>query len=473
MPLILALLLGLVLRLLFIAKAPGIHFDEAWAANYAHKIASEPGFWPINAMSPYTHPWSHYVTALFFKALGTHLWVSRLAGIAMSGAGLVLIARSLVVLGEKRAGAYFACLAAVCVPSILNERFAIEINTFHVLCLGLLIYGSVTRRWSLIALSVIAGVSSHILFLAPALAAFLVWTSAHADSKRDRVFIAMISVILFPFFGSIYLGIPEKGKALALLLIDVGVLIFVLRPFSIYPIERRIRWILLPVVGVFLLILSAMMEGDPSIAFTYGQITAPWVSIICIAFTAFGSFFLFNYAWRQIHSGQWPRHFAQWSFYTVFLVAMMSTKPAPRYFEMVFVIALIGAALTLSRMASEKLANAFVCVFVLLSVLQWGENYILPALGHEGVDQSYRYLIFHDNSSDSLSKQNLVAELGSEGCAFEQVTTSDPRLGEALSFLAIGDWTTDVGRKCPAPHIQVERAATGIPGRRFESFILR
>jgi hypothetical protein len=56
MPLILALLLGLVLRLLFIAKAPGIHFDEAWAANYAHKIASEPGFWPINAMSPYTHP---------------------------------------------------------------------------------------------------------------------------------------------------------------------------------------------------------------------------------------------------------------------------------------------------------------------------------------------------------------------------------------------------------------------------------
>jgi hypothetical protein len=99
----------------------------------------------------------------------------------MSGAGLVLIARSLVVLGEKRAGAYFACLAAVCVPSILNERFAIEINTFHVLCLGLLIYGSVTRRWSLIALSVIAGVSSHILFLAPALAAFLVWTSAHAD----------------------------------------------------------------------------------------------------------------------------------------------------------------------------------------------------------------------------------------------------------------------------------------------------
>jgi hypothetical protein len=420
-------------------------------------------------MSPYTHPWSHYVTALFFKVLGTHLWVSRLAGIAMSGGGIILIARSLFIFGEKRASAYFACLAAVCVPSILNERFAIEINTFHILCLGLLIYGLVTRRWGLIAISVIAGVTSHILFLAPALAAFLVW-AAQPLYKRDRVFIAAISLILLPFFGSIFLGIPEKGKALVLLLIDISVLIYVIRPFSIAPLERRIRWVLLPVVGVFLLILCAMMEGDLSVAFTYGLIAAPWVSFACIVFTILGSLYLFNFARKQILTGQWPRYFAQWSFYTVFLVGVMSTKPAPRYFEMIFLIALMGAALTLARIKSENAVKAFVCVFILLSVLQWGENYILPALRHEGVDQSYRYLIFRDNSSDSLSKQNLVAELGSEGCAFGQVTTTDPRLAEALRFLAIGDWKTNPEKRCSP--IQVERAATGISGRRFEAFVL-
>lgn len=470
--LILAFLIGLALRLLWISTAPGIHFDEAWAANYAFKIGHEPGFWPINAMSPYTHPWSHYVTALFFMVLGTHLWVSRLAGIAMSGMGLILIVRSLFVLGEKRASAYFACLAAVCVPSVLNERFAIEINTFLVLCLGMLIIGCVTRRWSLIAVSIVAGVSSHVLFLAPALAAFLVWISSEAWTKRDRVFIAGIAIVLLPSFAAIYFGIPEKAKALALMLIDLGVLVFVMRPFSIHSIERKVRWILLPVVGVFLLILCAMMEGDLSVAFTYGQIGAPWLSSLCVVFTILGSLFLFSYAWKQIRSGQWPRHFAKWSFYTVFLIGVMSTKPAPRYFEMVFIIALIGVALTLARMNSEKLARTFLCAFVLLSVLQWRENYILPALRQEGVDRSYRYLIFHDNSSDSLSKQNLVAELASEGCSPDQVSTSDPRLAQALNFLAIGDWKVDSEKKCPSQHVQVERAASGIRGRRFEAFVL-
>jgi 4-amino-4-deoxy-L-arabinose transferase-like glycosyltransferase len=246
--LILALLTGALFRLLFIGRAPGLHFDEAWAANYAYKIASVPGFWPIDAMSPYTHPWSHYVTAAFFKLLGPHLWVVRLAGTMMSGFGIILIAKTLGALGETKAQAYFACLAAACFASVANERFAIEINTFHVLCLGLLVYGVVLKRWLFIGASAVFGVTSHILFLAPLLAAFWVWAASDRKDKKDRVFIGMICVLLLPFFFSVYLEIPEKGKALTVILVDLLALIYVIHPFSVGFFERRLRWLLLPVV---------------------------------------------------------------------------------------------------------------------------------------------------------------------------------------------------------------------------------
>jgi hypothetical protein len=176
-------------------------------------------------------------------------------------------------------------------------------------------------------------------------------------------------------------------------------------------------------------------------------------------------------AWRAIYQGKWPKPFAQWSFYVIFFVGVMSTKPAPRYFEMVFVIALAGAALALSRIPFQRAAGIFISVFALISVTQWRANYIGPSLRHEGVDRSFRYLIFHDNSSDSLSKQSLVDELGKDGCGPTQVSTSDPRLGEALHFLARGDWQVS-DEKCPGAPVKVERAATGAVGRRFEGFSL-
>src|SRR4051812_27297485 len=83
-------------------QVPGLHFDEAWAANYAYRILSEPGFWPIDAMSPYTHAWAHYVSAVFFRLFGVNLFVYRAAGIAMIGTGALLAWCALVRSGQKK-----------------------------------------------------------------------------------------------------------------------------------------------------------------------------------------------------------------------------------------------------------------------------------------------------------------------------------------------------------------------------------
>src|SRR6185437_2759892 len=119
--------------LLWVSRVPGLHFDEAWAANYSYRILSEPGFWPLTAMSPYTHPWSHYLTAAFFHFFGTSLFTYRAAGVSMNVVGALLAWIALMRWGERRAACLFPFLLAFFIPFVLNERFTIEITSFLIL----------------------------------------------------------------------------------------------------------------------------------------------------------------------------------------------------------------------------------------------------------------------------------------------------------------------------------------------------
>ena len=67
---------------------PGFHFDEAWAANWAHRIYSEIGFWPFQAQSPYAGSVSHYWNALWFYALKPSVLTFRWSALALVFAGL-------------------------------------------------------------------------------------------------------------------------------------------------------------------------------------------------------------------------------------------------------------------------------------------------------------------------------------------------------------------------------------------------
>jgi hypothetical protein len=465
---LIALSLGLLARLLFLSRIPGLHFDEAWAADFAHRIAVEPGFWPFDAMSPYTHPWSHDLTAIFFKIFGTNLLVSRLAGLFMSVGGLVLVWRALVVWGEENAAVLFSFLAAMFVPSILNERFAIEINTFLVLCLGGLVYGISRRSWPLIFVAAVVGVTSHILFLAPLFAAFLVWAAESRWRKRDRFWIAAIALALLPFFCNVFLKIPEKDKASALIFIDMVVVM------SVVLLRNPSRWIfrlrkpgyfLAAAAGsIFLLYACVIAEGHASILFTYGRVANPWLLFLTIPTVALFLVYIlvrvFKYPATSLQNQNGL--FFKWTGLTLLLVGLMSTKPAPRYFEIAFVLILAAIALILSR-APRRQVIFLMILMGSVSFLQLGLNYMKPGLMRTGVDRSYRYLyvgmyVVRDNSSDSLSKQDLVEDLGAEGCSFSDVRTEDSRLYESLRFLSFGDWNVSSLKRCPSGGIEVERS---------------
>jgi hypothetical protein len=102
---------------------------------------------------------------------------------------------------------------------------------------------------------------------------------------------------------------------------------------------------------------------------------------------------------------------------------------------------------------------AVVVPFAAVSLMILSVDYFMPGSRHEGIDRSYRFLIFHDNSEDSLPKQDLARYLGERGCDYSQLLPSDPRISEALQFLSHGDWQVSAAARCPARHFQVERLA--------------
>ena len=452
--------------LLWVARIPGLHFDEAWAANFAYRILTEHGFWPLSAMSPYTHPWAHYVTALFFHLFGTSVFVYRAAGVSMNVAGALLAWVALMRWGERRAAALFPFLLAFFVPFVLNERFTIEITSFLILCLGLLILGAQLRSSIVVFVAAFFGVTSHLLFLAPVLALLSVWGLQSGRWRfSHRMLVLMTALSLAPFLWSVYREIPEKDKASVLLLADAAVIVFVVvfgqMPRAIRRMRETLKWI----VGIasipFMFYLMFFSEGHWSILFTHGMIARHWILVFSVPLTLLGLASLCRMYWRSDWSPPEQR-FWSWMLYTVFFLGILAVKPTPRYFDIAFFLMAMGASVLLGRLPWRRSA-VFLGLFVGMSGLVLCGNYFLPGLRGRGVDRSYRFLFFHDSSGDPLPKQDLVRFLGQEGCAYSQVGTPDPRMAEALLFLSHGDWPVRTGARCPASHLLVERVAEEAP----------
>ena len=183
-------------HLIFLSQVPGLHYDEAWAGNFAHRIAADPGFWPLQAMSPYTSAWSHAWAALFFKIFGTSVFSYRLAGVLLAIGGILLLSRALYIIGEKRAASFFPGVAGLIPALLVNHRFGIEITTFHVFCFGLLGWSlaiwvtTKDRKFAAffgLGLAVLLGVTSHILFLAVVLALWMVTLKSIRGPNRFAV----------------------------------------------------------------------------------------------------------------------------------------------------------------------------------------------------------------------------------------------------------------------------------------------
>ncbi len=142
---------------------PALHYDEAWALNYSWRISFERGFWPLAAMSPYTAPWAHYWAALWMKIFGPSVLVFRASQVTLALAGMLALAFSLK---KNFSRVRFLCVLPLLPALVLNHRFAVELNGFHVLALGLFCLALSRKRYALAAAVAWAGTTAHILFYA-------------------------------------------------------------------------------------------------------------------------------------------------------------------------------------------------------------------------------------------------------------------------------------------------------------------
>jgi hypothetical protein len=471
----------LVSHCLALTWAGGVHYDEAWAALFSHRIATEPGFWPVAAMSPYTSAWGHYVTAFFYKLLGTSLFSYRLSGIALVVAGISLISLALKNLEQARAAALFPWIIAFFSAAVMNHRFAIEINTFHVFCFGLLSWGlsQSLRTWRTdlaILSATVFGITSHVLFLAPALACLILafWSDSFsaqkAASKRLRTLAGVALILLAGFFLRIHLGVPEKDKSFALLLMAAlcflgvgfpGIASTALQKIRKYA-ERPILCLFFTANLVSFFFLLFFSEGSWAAAFFNGgqsDIRLMGWPLVALAIGIISSRKEIQALSKQ--DPRWKKAIA-WAALTVLLTTSMATKPAPRYFEIPFLMLAVFFSIALAHAEKRQAWIAFL-VWVVAGFLQLEVNYFKPALAGSIPDRSFQFLFFKDNSGDTLSKQDLARALAGAGCRFEQMRSNNIRILEPLKFLSLGDWPL-AGSTCLfGNEVLVERKSQASP----------
>lgn len=451
--------LGMVLyfftHLYSASQVAGLHFDEAWAANFSYKIAFEKGFWPLHAMSPYTAPWGHYLAALIFKLFGASLFTFRLSAALMTGAGTFLISAALWEKKKKTAATVFPFLSACFFPAIIHHRFHIEVTTFHYFCFGLLAWGvSLFDRKPLLAKKVIAatsvlGVTSHIAFLAPVLGLLGTWVLSGQKTKI-RWLVFGVALGLFPFFLRIWLEIPERDKSTVLLGADLLILIWA--AFGTYApkwVQSYKNWILgfvfllcLPYFGFLL----AFLEGHWDVLLVHGFVAQPFLVGLPLLIVVPALIFL-KRRYRKKFDPSW----GVWFLFTLVATAILAVKPASRFFEPELAFVLAFSALAFEILPWKKTVLG-ICIFS--GLIPWQMNYILPGEREQGRIQAHKVLLLRDWSNDFMPKQILARFLGEQGCRLSDIQFHDPRLKEALSFLSHGDWPV-LKTECALGHPQV------------------
>jgi hypothetical protein len=450
---------------------PGLHYDEAWAMNYAWRIAQETGFWPLSAMSPYTAPWAHYWAALWMRILGPSVMVFRSSQVALALGGLACLAFAL----PKHLRSAFPWAVILLPGLILNERFAIELTGFHVLCFGALVLAVRREKFGLACAAALFGTTAHILFYGVALAGVaLVFLQGWQLSSRQRTWVTVYFTLTALFLARVLANIPEKGKGAALVLSSLVAIAAISWEWNRWPLWRKPAW-------GYLLGLAGLIYGFNCVFFAQGF----WAAAVAKGFAFYQVPFETPAFWvgllglLYVCARGWAAA-PKW-IPTAFLLltvacGVLMLKPAPRYFElpMLALACLLTYDLATWIYLVEwpvsrrlHLLTALSAVLALNTGITLANTALLPS-----VEASLHFLFFKDSSRDFTDKHVLVEFLGGSGCARGDIHTGDPRLKEELDALALGDWPVNRSGPCHWNFVSL-RSEEGSVGEPLYEFKLR
>lgn len=439
LPLVDRLVLGAGIILLFflhffrLREVPGLHFDEAWAMNHALRIFH--GEFTLRGMSPYTAPWTHYWAALFFAFFGVSLWVFRFSQVLLSLLGIFFLALSLWRTGRVRGAAWLPLTICLLPGLVFNQRFFIELNSFHVFCFGLFCFFLTKREAWGVVLFWFLGSTAHILFYPVGLAVVAIRLWEGELSKREEIFLRIVACFFLGFFLFVALQIPERGKALALVASALAL------PFL--PWLKLHRWNQVPVTAfllfgscVFLANAFFFLPGFWQLAFTKG--VESWKgegAVIALLLPLLGYL-----AWQGAMA--FSRNLRLAFLLGVILLGAMMLKAAPRYYEI--------PLLVLALFVSSGLWPQRGRFFFLLPLALGAVIFYVPYFSLSPRLADVKFLTLKDSSRDFLSKQELVGVLGGLGCKLSDINAVDSRVMEALLALQQGDWPVSE-KKCEGP----------------------
>ncbi len=452
-------------QLVQLTAVPGLHFDEAWQGLLAHRIASEPGFFPSEAMNSYTSPLVHYVLAAAFKLFGPSLATMRGTYAAMNLSSLVLLATLLWRLGERMAVAWFILFWALLPLSVHNHRFYVEATGFHAVCLTLVMWGvALWRRrpvasFTLIVLGILAGVSAHILFLSIfAGGIFVLARTFPGDfrSRRSQWLIATVALLMMPLALRMGFGL-KKVLPFALTGVLLGTAIWALAmprwirfqhlwqrwPRRAMRLSKLVFICTLPFLVSF---VALLWNGFWPYAQATGHMQLAWLPLNALLFIGFAVQQLRRPGQRaRARAADAPREASvlapscMWScFVTCFLItSIIILKQSPRYYTLPAIFAMIWAAQRLARLPSIKLQLTLAFGLAAFNLAMFHTAYLWRFDNGGSNTVEFRVSVFHDNGRDFRPFQKMFEWARTTGCLAQVPWVEDDRFKLPFDFLRL------------------------------------
>ena len=412
---LLVILLAVLSSSAFLFQVPGYHFDEAWIAELASRIAFEPGFWPSFGMNSYTVPVFSYLQAGLFRVLGyPSLEATRVLYAVLNACSLFLFFQWLKK-DRPQASWVFTLLWATFPLSVFNLRLSLEVTSGFAFFASVACYGisegcirQQNRVWFWMAtLALVLGSLSHLLFFSFVLS--LIWAALQMnplvfDSPALRRMLSLVLLPLTLFFTAPLLqsaiGSGERVKAGLVILMNLFLLAFAHLRWGSRPgmvkLIRFSRWVIYPVAsaGVFIFVLFELSGVWPMSQST--GIIFPLLMFPGLLLT--GGIFLLSMDWRKAHP---IHHFFRALFLalTAFVVANAYKPTSAKYWELPLLAFLLLAALWVVECAAKKkwvMPLVWVCSglhFILIF-----QYYLLQTVHHGATAQPYRWLWVKDSA---------------------------------------------------------------------------
>ena len=441
--LLFAVALGLAAYTQFteLAAVPGLHFDEAWQGVFAHRIATESGFYPTSAMNSYTSPVVHYLLAATFKLFGPSLTVMRATYAAFNFLTLALILGLFLRMGEKKAMIWFTLLWALLPLSVHDHRFYVEMTGFFGLCFALVLWGLALWRkhpalsFTLALTGIVAGSYSHILFIAVFAGALYVgayYFASEFHSKRGRALVATTALALAPLALRMGMGLQKPLPfALAAAFVVLALLTFTQvwkRATQWAP--RSGRWLTVAAIPFLFGFVALMWNGNWPYAQATGFFEWIWLPLNAALFIWL--------AFRQNKKNALFSSMLWHSFLATFLVSsLLILKQSPRYYYVPTLLAMMWMALRLARLDRPSTQWALGLAFTVWNLWAFQTAYVARFENYGSTTKEFSAGFYHDNGRDFRPFQKAYSWLVSQNCQDDLLWVEDDRFLFPVNFLRL------------------------------------